>query len=126
MNRTIPALIVAALSAGASSAAAHHSIAAVYDTSQRMTLTGTVTDYQFVNPHPFFTIEVTDAAGRAETWRLEMDNRWELAELGFRANTFTAGDRIVVTGSLARKEPRSLYVRSLERPADGFRYRHHD
>jgi hypothetical protein len=70
-------------------------------------------------------IEVTDRTGRAQLWMLEMDNRRELAEIGFRNNTLRPGDRIKVTGSRARSWPRGLYIRSLERPADGFNYHHH-
>ena len=38
------------------------------------------------------------------------------------SETLKPGDRVVVTGSLGRTEPRTLYVRQLDRPADGFRY----
>ena len=38
------------------------------------------------------------------------------------AHLSPTGDRVVVTGSLGRTEPRTLYIRQLDRPADGFRY----
>ena len=38
------------------------------------------------------------------------------------AETLKPGDRLVVTGSQSRTEPRNLYVRKLVRPADGFEY----
>ena len=104
---------------------AHHSIAGVYDNSRQLTLDGTVRQFDFINPHPFITLEVVSAQGKPEQWTLEMDNRRELAELGFRADTLKPGDRLVITGSAARREPRALYVRRLERPSDGFRYEHH-
>ena len=104
---------------------AHHSIAGVYDGSRQFTIEGSVRQFDFINPHPFITLEVKDAAGKPEQWKLEMDNRWELAELGFRTDTLKPGDRLVITGSAARREPRALYVRRLERPADGFKYEHH-
>ena len=107
-------------------ALAHHSIANVYDSSRVQTLDGRVVRWEFVNPHPFITISVDTPAARSQEWRLEMDNRWELAELGFKTDTLKPGDRIVVTGSLSRSEPQRLYVRQLERPSDGFKYRHHD
>ena len=62
------------------------------------------------------------AEGRPEQWRLELDNRRELTNVGFTADTFKHGDRIVVTGNPAQREPSSLYVRRLDRPADGFWY----
>ena len=105
---------------------AHHSIAGAYDSSRVQTLDGRVVRWEFVNPHPFITISVDTPAARPQEWRLEMDNRWELAELGFTADKLKPGDRIVVTGSLSRSEAQRLYVRRLERPSDGFKYRHHD
>jgi Family of unknown function (DUF6152) len=100
---------------------AHHSIGSVYDSSRQATIEGVVTEFRFVNPHPFLMIDVaTDAA--PEPWQLEMDNRFELAEIGVEADTFKSGDRIVVTGSVGRANPRTLYVMRLDRPADGLRY----
>jgi hypothetical protein len=101
---------------------AHHSIAGVYDSSKPVTIEGTIAQFRYVNPHPFLVVEVTGRDGRAETWTLEMDNRRELADIGFTAETIKPGDRVVVTGSLARRQPRAAYIRKLERPADGFIY----
>jgi hypothetical protein len=100
-------------------AAAHHSISAVYDGTRQQRLEGVVAEFQFVNPHPFVIVTV-DAGG--ESWRLEMDNRFELADIGMTSETLKPGDRVVVSGSLGRTTPRTLYIRQLDRPADGFRY----
>jgi hypothetical protein len=118
--------VLSAAVACAGAAFAHHSIVAVYDFSQRLTLDGAVSQFEFVNPHPFLTIDVKDRGGRLERWRLEMDNRWELAELGFADTTLKAGDRVIVLANPARSQGRSGYVRRLERPSDGFKYQHHD
>lgn len=126
MSRTtFAALALGLVLPGAAGPAAHHSIAGVYDSSRQLTLDCVVVQFEFVNPHPFITVEVKRADGANERWRLEMDNRWELAELGFRADTLEPGDRLIVAGSAARREPRALYVRRLERPADRFTYEHH-
>jgi hypothetical protein len=101
---------------------AHHSISGVYNDSQRTTIEGVVTQFRFVNPHPFVMTIVKDAHGMAQEWRLEMDNRHELAAIGVTATTFRPGDRIVVTGSLSRTQGQSLYLLRLDRPADGFWY----
>jgi hypothetical protein len=68
------------------------------------------------------TVKVDGADGKTEEWRLEMDNRSELESIGMTADTLRPGDRVVVAGSLARSMPNSLYIRRLERPADGFVY----
>lgn len=118
--------VVTALVMGASTVLAHHSIVAVYDFSQRLTLDGAVVEFEFINPHPFLTIDVKGRGSRSERWRLEMDNRWELAELGFANETLKPGDRLVVLANPARSQSRSGYIRRLERPSDGFKYQHHD
>lgn len=104
---------------------AHHSIASVYDRDKRTTLSAVVKQWRFVNPHPSIVVEVTPPGAAPRTWTLEMDNRWELAELGFTENTLKPGDRIEVTGDPSRREVNQLYVRSLRKPSDGFRYDHH-
>jgi hypothetical protein len=101
---------------------AHHSIAGVYDSSRPATLDGVVAQFHFVNPHPYVLVDVADRAGAVRQWRVEMDNRSELAAIGMTAGTLKQGDRVIVTGSLARSQPNSLYVRRLERAADGFTY----
>jgi hypothetical protein len=108
----------AALATGLA-ARAHHSISAVYDGTRQQRVEGVVAEFQFVNPHPFVIVTVD---GDGESWRLEMDNRFELAGIGVTSDTLKPGDRVVVTGSLGRTEPRTLYIRQLDRPADGFRY----
>jgi hypothetical protein len=91
----------------------------VYDSTRQQRVEGVVAEFQFVNPHPFVIVTV-DADG--EPWRLEMDNRFELAGIGMTSDTLRPGDRVVASGSLGRTEPRTLYIRQLDRPADGFRY----
>ena len=112
----------AAILVSGMTADAHHSISSVYDSSRKVNVDGTVTQFQLINPHPFLFIEVQDGNGVAQQWRLEMDNRSELAAIGVSAATFKPGDRVVVSGSLARAEPASLYLLRLDRPSDGFWY----
>ena len=100
---------------------AHHSLGSVYDSSRQVTVEGRVTEFRFVNPHPLLLIEAASADGGA-VWQLEMDNRFELAETGITADTFKPGDAVVASGSAARAQTQSLYLRRLDRPADGLRY----
>ena len=101
---------------------AHHSLSAVYDSRKQVTVTGSVREFQFVNPHPWIGLDVIGDGGRAQAWRLELDNRFELVDIGMRGDTLKPGDSIVATGSAGRDGARSLYVRQLDRPADGLRY----
>jgi hypothetical protein len=114
-------LLAAGILASATGAAAHHSIAAVYDRNASITLEGVVSEFRLVNPHAFLTMAV-ERDGRAEAWKLELDNRAELADIGVRSDTLKPGDRIVATGSRARDGSRSIYALRLDRGADGFWY----
>ena len=96
---------------------AHHSIAGAYVDTREDTIDGVITEFRFINPHPFVTVT---QSSDGESWRLEMDNRREFDAIGFAADDLNIGDRIVVDGILARREANRLYVMRLERPADGF------
>jgi hypothetical protein len=112
----------AAIAIGGMAPHAHHSISSVYDSSRQVTIEGIVAQFQLVNPHPFLVIDVKDGTGTPQPWRLEMDNRSELAAIGVTTNTFKPGDRVVATGSLARTQGQRLYLLRLDRPVDGFWY----
>jgi hypothetical protein len=119
-GRLRPAIAFALAFTGA--AEAHHSIAGMYDQSRRVTLDGTIAQFQFVNPHPFVMVDVRDANGATQTWKAELDNRWELADIGITPTTFMAGDRVMISGSPGRDRTPLLYVWRLERAADGLLY----
>jgi hypothetical protein len=101
---------------------AHHSLSGVYDTGREITIEGLVAEFQFVNPHPFVTISIKTANQGTQQWRLEMDNRSELVQIGIDSGTFKPGDRVIATGSPGRDKALALYVRRLDRPLDGLRY----
>ena len=105
----------------AAAPAAHHSISAVYDSRKPVTVTGSVREFQFVNPHPWIGLDVTGDDG-VRQWRLELDNRWELVDIGMNAGTFKPGDVIVATGSSGRDGARAVYVLRLDRAPDGLHY----
>jgi hypothetical protein len=120
VRKFVGSLTLAAL--GVVSVGAHHAIGSIYDSARPVTLEGMVTAFRFVPPHPFVEIDVVNREDRAERWRLELDNHFELVGVGMAADTLKPGDRVSVTGSGARNRDRSVYVRSLERPSDGFLY----
>ena len=115
-------LFVASLAISVRPAEAHHSIAGVYDTSQQVRVEGAVTEFAFVNPHPYVVVEVRQDKGEPQQWKLEMDNLSELVDVGMTRESLKAGDRVVVTGNPVRTKAPNLYIRKLERSADGFVY----
>lgn len=105
----------------ASTAGAHHSLTTVYDNTRRVSMSAVVVEFQFVHPHPYLTVD-GDVGGATARWRLDLDNRAELETAGMDARTFRPGDRLTAVGAPGRQQPLILYVRELERPADGLRY----
>jgi hypothetical protein len=100
---------------------AHHSLTGSYETGATITVGGTIRDFQFVNPHPYLSVEVT-RAGKTQRWKMEMDNRSELTQIGMTNSTLKNGDKVTVSGSPGRDDQPMLYIRRLDRPADGFWY----
>ena len=121
-NRIALAALASGLMAHAGNVGAHHAIGADYDPDNYITVEALVKEFRFINPHPYVTADVVNEAGETEEWRLLLDDRWELVEDGFSRSTLQPGDRLVVTGMPARRQSEQLYVRSIERPADGFLY----
>lgn len=114
------ALALTAIWAGA--ADAHHSFSSIYDSGNTVTLSATVLEFEFIHPHPFLVVEVRNDAGERQTWRAEMDNRFELEDIGITGSTFRPGDRVIVSGSPGRSQALILYLWQLDRPADRLRY----
>jgi hypothetical protein len=110
---------------GVRAEAIHHSLSGLYDTSASTSLEGLIREFHFVNPHPYLTVEVS-RNGRIQRWKMELDNLGELTAIGMTAKTFRAGDRVMVSGNPGRDDAKTLYVRKLDRPKDGFWYTQDD
>lgn len=120
--RVIAGIALAGVALVPDAMGAHHSLAGVYDSSNPVTVEGAVVQFHFVNPHPYLTVAAPGRDGRTAEWRMEMDNRFELEGIGMSSRTLVRGDRIKATGSRGIRDANSLYLRRLDRPADGFWY----
>jgi hypothetical protein len=72
---------------------AHHSFA-TFDTSKNVTVTGTVKELQWTNPHIFVQVLVPDAAGHVEEWSLESVSVGTARRLGWKPDIIKAGDKV--------------------------------
>jgi hypothetical protein len=75
---------------------AHHS-PAMFDGSRQLTLTGTVREFQWTNPHSYIQLVVKADDGAEQEWSLEMGANVYLYNLGWRPSTVKAGDTLSVT-----------------------------
>ena len=81
---------------------AHHSFAAEYDNNKPVTLTGTVTKVEWMNPHARFYINVKDDKGAVTNWEFELGSPNGLMRAGWTRNSLKQGDEVTVSGSLAK------------------------
>src|SRR5438132_1804519 len=90
------------LSVSAGRALAHHSFAAEYDRAKTITLTGTVTKIEWMNPHVYFYMDVKDPAGKVSNWSLELGNPAGLYRRGWKKEALKIGGTAMVEGSMAK------------------------
>ena len=74
-------------------ALAHHSFA-MFDAEKRMTLVGTVKEFQWTNPHSWILMNVPNAAGVEEQWAIELGAPGGLARQGWVPKTLTPGMKV--------------------------------
>jgi hypothetical protein len=93
LNRLL-AVLSAGLALLGSTAEAHHSFA-VFDQTKRVTLVGTVREFQWTNPHSWIEL-VVEKGGATEQWSVEALSPNVLGRQGWKRNTLKPGDKITV------------------------------
>jgi Family of unknown function (DUF6152) len=85
-------LVLAAVAAGAIPMLAHHSFT-MFDTSKQITLTGTVTSFEWTNPHAYIEIDAVEPDGAAKHWSIELGSPSILLKSGWKYNSLKKGDK---------------------------------
>lgn len=80
----------------------HHSFAAQYDRTKSITLKGTVTKVEWMNPHIYFYMDAKSDAGHNVNWAVEGGAPSMLYRAGWRIDSLKAGDQVTVDGWLAK------------------------
>ena len=75
-----------------------------FDEKTEITVTGTVTDFHYVNPHCVVEFDVKDDKGNIQKWQGEFSNPGVLARRGWNAAYLEAGDKLTITGHPAKKD----------------------
>lgn len=81
---------------------AHHSFAAQFDAKKPVTLQGTVTQMEWINPHAWIHMDVKGADGKTVSWMVEMGSPNILLRRGIDKKTLEPGTTIIVQGYLAK------------------------
>ena len=95
INKLSAVVLVVAFVAVSFPVFAHHG-AASYDTSKTVTVSGTVTEYIWANPHVFLKVDAKDDSGNPSHWVIEAWNPVTQTSRGWSKNTFKPGDEVVV------------------------------
>ena len=82
--------------------AAHHSFSVEFDIDKPITLRGTLTELEWVNPHGWLHMDVAGPDGEVVNWAVEMGNPTSLLRRGLRKSDFPPGIDFVVEGYLAK------------------------
>jgi len=93
--------------------AAHHSLASQFDESKPLTLQGVITKVEWVNPHVYLHIEVTDKNGTSEQWSLETLPPATLRRGGLRSDMLGKGQVVTVLAYHARNESKLAFLRKI-------------
>jgi hypothetical protein len=76
-------------------AAAHHS-GAMFDREKTITISGTVKEFEYTNPHSWLQVMAADAAGKPVQWGFESEGPSTLLRSGIKRTTFMPGDKVQV------------------------------
>jgi hypothetical protein len=79
-------------------AVAHHSTA-MFEPDKRVTLSGTVTDFQWTNPHAWIQVTVPGADGQAADWSFECGSPNTLSRQGWKPSTLRPGDAVTIVAN---------------------------
>jgi DNA/RNA endonuclease YhcR with UshA esterase domain len=91
-------LLTAALALAASAAQAHHSAPVFYKVAERITVTGTVTEFRFSNPHAILKFDVVTEDGETQHWTAETTSPSILRRRGWSQSSFTPGEKVKLEG----------------------------
>ena len=96
----------------ASVALAHHGTAN-YDTSKQISVKGTVTGFEFVNPHVQIAWEAKDDAGATQKWEGELTSPNRLSRVGWTKSSIKPGDTITISGYPTKSGAHEIWIQKV-------------
>lgn len=91
---------------------AHHSFV-MFDTAKRVTLDGTVTSFEWTNPHAYIEVDVMDPDASVKHWSVELGSPSILMQGGWKFSTLKNGDHVtLVINPLKNGDPGGLLIQA--------------
>ena len=104
-TKIVFALLTVGVLFGGRSVLAHHAFAAEYDENKPVTLTGTLSKMEWVNPHGWIYMDVKQPDGTVQKWTIESSGPGPMSRRGLKKTDFVAGMPLVVKGYQGKKNP---------------------
>lgn len=108
--RVIAPVIVALLLSPSGPALAHHGFVSWFDMGRSVTVKGTVTSFDWTNPHAYIYLDVKNEKGATEKWTAELGAIAMLTRAGWRKDILKPGDEITATGNPAKDGKPNMHL----------------
>jgi hypothetical protein len=95
-------------------AMAHHFFP--HDSDKPVLIVGSVTKFEWVNPHAFLYIDVKDETGAVSNWQIELGSPFALLRRGWQKESVKYGDVIKIDGYLSVNEVNKAIARDIQLP----------
>jgi len=94
---------------------AHHGLAR-FDTTHIVTMHGTITKFEWINPHAYVYADITDQRGKTANWMLECGSLGMLSRFGWSPDTVKKGDKVTVYGFVAKDGSAYMALQKIDLP----------
>jgi len=115
MSKTLR-LVAAALLLTTIRISAHHAFAAEYDANKLVTVSGTVTAFNWNNPHAWLYVDGKDESGKVTRWNFEMGSPNGLLHRGWKRTELRKGDHVTLDGYAAKDGTNKANARTVTLP----------
>jgi hypothetical protein len=94
----VPVAVCVALMLGGPAAIAHHAFSAEFDSTKPVKLRGKITRMEWINPHAWMHLRVTDEEGNVQDWMIEAGPPGALVRRGWTKESVRPGTEVLVEG----------------------------